>query len=167
MRAVVQRVIRAEVRERGDETIPFGGGEAGREVLLGRIERGLCVLLGVGQGDERADADWLADKIAGLRIFADAPRTPEGKSMNRALSDVGGALLVVSQFTLYGDTSRGRRPSFEGALLPQQAEPLYEYFVDKLRRAGHRVETGRFGAMMAVELVNDGPVTIMLDTDEW
>lgn len=156
MRAVVQRVTRAEVRER-----PDGGGD---EILLGRIERGLCVLLGIGQGDERADADWLADKVAGLRIFADPPEIPDGKPMNRGLVEVGGALLVISQFTLYGDASRGRRPSFTDALLPQLAEPLYEYFVDRLRQAGHRVETGRFGASMAVELVNDGPVTLWLDS---
>lgn len=156
MRAVVQRVTRAEVRER-----PDGGGD---EILLGRIERGLCVLLGIGQGDERADADWLADKVAGLRIFPDPPAALDGKPMNRALSEVGGALLVISQFTLYGDASRGRRPSFTDALLPQAAEPLYEYFVSRLRQAGHHVETGRFGAMMSVELINDGPVTLWLDS---
>lgn len=150
MRAVVQRVARAEVRE--------------RDVVLGKIDRGLCVLLGIGQGDERADADWLADKIIGLRIFPDASTTPDAKDMNRALAEIGGGLLVISQFTLYGDASRGRRPSFTGALLPQAAEPLYEYFVAKVRQAGLPVETGRFGAMMAVELVNEGPVTIWLDS---
>jgi D-tyrosyl-tRNA(Tyr) deacylase len=160
MRAVVQRVVAAEVRERPDN--PVGGDE--QEVLLGRIERGLCVLLGIGQGDDRADADWLADKIVGLRIFADAKDTADAKPMNRALSEVGGALLVISQFTLYADTSRGRRPSFTDALLPQAAEPLYEYFVDHLRKAGYQVATGRFGADMAVELINDGPVTLWLDS---
>ena len=157
MRAVVQRVVRAEVRER------ISGSDE-KEVLLGRIERGLCVLLGIGQGDAQADADWLADKIIGLRIFADAKDAPDPKPMNRALGDVGGSLLVISQFTLFADTSRGRRPSFIDALLPQAAEPLYEYFVAKLRQLGPRVETGRFGADMAVELVNDGPVTIWLDS---
>jgi D-tyrosyl-tRNA(Tyr) deacylase len=152
MRAVVQRVSRAEVRRREDAAV------------LGRIERGLCVLLGVGQGDSRPDADWLADKIAGLRIFPDGDGGSAAKDLNRALADVGGALLVVSQFTLFGDVSRGRRPSFTDALLPAAAEPLYEYFVDRLRQAGHRVETGRFGAMMDVELINDGPVTLWLDS---
>lgn len=160
MRAVVQRVSRAEVRER-DGQLDVG---AEKGVLLGRIERGLCVLLGIGQGDGRPDVEWLADKVAGLRIFRDPPGTAEPKDMNCGLGDIGGSLLVVSQFTLYGDASRGRRPSFTDALAPQAAEPLYEYFVARLRQAGHRVETGRFGAMMDVELVNDGPVTIWLDT---
>jgi D-tyrosyl-tRNA(Tyr) deacylase len=155
MRAVVQRVSRAEVRERDDGT--------GASRLLGRIDGGLLVLLGIGQGDGRPDADWLADKVAGLRIFRDPPG-PDAKDMNRSLADVGGALLVVSQFTLYGDASRGRRPSFTDALAPRDAEPLYEYFVGRLREAGHRVETGRFGAMMDVELLNDGPVTLWLDS---
>jgi len=165
MRAVVQRVSRAEVRERGaglgNDHAPASD-EPG--VLLGRIEQGLCVLLGIGQGDERADADWLADKVAGLRIFSDPPGTAGAKDMNRALAEIGGSILVVSQFTLYGDASRGRRPSFVEALCPPAAEPLYQYFVDRLRQAGHRVETGRFGAMMAVSLVNDGPVTLWLDS---
>ncbi len=152
MRAVVQRVARAEVRQREDG------------LVFGRIERGLCVLLGVGRGDERADADWLADKVAGLRIFADPSELPDKKDMNRSLSEVGGGILVISQFTLYGDASRGRRPSFTDALAPAEAESLYEYFVSRLRQAGHHVETGRFGAMMSVELVNDGPVTLWLDS---
>ncbi len=164
MRAVVQRVSRAEVREvrSGSE------GTADSGELLGEIGRGLCVLLGIGAADGKAEADFLADKIAGLRIFPDPKPAFEGetvsKDMNRSLSDVGGAILVVSQFTLYGDASRGRRPSFTGALAPAQAEPLYEYFVDKLRSLGPRVATGRFGAMMAVSLINDGPVTLWLDT---
>ncbi len=152
MRAVVQRVARACVRRRENEQI------------LGSIERGLCVLLGIGQGDERKDADWLADKVGGLRIFADEGEGPEKKDMNRSLTEVGGAILLISQFTLYGDSSRGRRPSFTDALEPSAAEPLYEYFAERLRKAGHRVETGRFGAMMSVELVNDGPVTLWLDS---
>lgn len=165
MRAVVQRVSRAEVREQRPE--PDGAAEGG--VLLGEIGRGFCVLLGIGAGDSEAEADFLADKIAGLRIFPDPPGSAAGggaggKDMNRSLSDVGGAILVVSQFTLYGDASRGRRPSFTAALAPAQAEPLYEYFVSKLRGMGHRVATGRFGAMMSVALVNDGPVTLWLDT---
>jgi D-tyrosyl-tRNA(Tyr) deacylase len=130
------------------------------------------VLLGIGHGDTRAEADWLADKICGLRIFADPP-DPDPEiarkrlgNMNRALRDAGGALLVISQFTLYADTSRGRRPSFTGAMPPTEAEALYEYFVGVLRGLGFAVATGRFGAMMAVELVNEGPVTIWLDSRE-
>lgn len=166
MRAVVQRVSRAEVREQRSE--PDGADRGG--LLLGEIGPGLCVLLGIGAGDSEAEADFLADKIAGLRIFPDPATATEGgsgaggKDMNRSLSDIGGAILVVSQFTLYGDASRGRRPSFTTALAPAQAEPLYEYFVTRLRQLGHRVATGRFGAMMAVALVNDGPVTLWLDT---
>lgn len=165
---MVQRVARAEVRSSDDGQV------------FGRIGRGLCVLVGVGQGDTREDAAWLADKIAGLRIFPDPDpgplaaaspgaeaRTDEGapkKAMNRALAEVGGGLLVISQFTLYADASKGRRPSFTGAMLPAQAIPLYEAFLAALRTTGLPVETGRFGAMMAVEIVNDGPVTIWLDT---
>jgi D-tyrosyl-tRNA(Tyr) deacylase len=154
MRAVVQRVSRAEVRRR----------ETGE--VLGRIERGLCVLVGVGHGDGQADVDWLADKVAGLRIFSDGDEVAAAarKDLNRALGDFGGGLLVISQFTLYGDASRGRRPSFTAALAPAAAEPLYESFVSRLRQAGHPVATGRFGAMMDVELVNDGPVTMLLDS---
>jgi D-tyrosyl-tRNA(Tyr) deacylase len=152
MRAVVQRVSRAAVKKREDGHV------------FGRIERGLCVLLGIGCDDEHADADWLSDKVVGLRVFADPPSTPDGKDLNRSLDEAGGALLVISQFTLYGDASRGRRPSFTDAMPPQAAEPLYEYFVDHLRQRGCRVETGRFGAMMDVELVNDGPVTLWLDS---
>jgi|ERR1700690_1534727 len=145
MRAVVQRVSRAKV------TV---GGE-----IAGEIGRGLLVLLGVGSSDTRADADYLADKIVGLRIFEDA-----GGKMNLAVAEVEGAVLVVSQFTLYGDVRRGKRPSFDGAAAPQLGRELYEYFVGKIRAAGLRCETGRFQEMMRVELVNEGPVTILLDS---
>lgn len=145
MRAVVQRVSRAQV------TV---GGE-----VVGKIERGLLVLLGVSSTDSEADAEYLAEKIVGLRIFEDQ----DGK-MNRAVAEVGGAVLVVSQFTLYGDVRRGKRPSFDAAARPDQARGLYEYFVARVRAAGLRCETGRFQEMMQVELVNDGPVTILLDS---
>lgn len=147
MRAVVQRVQSAEVR--------VGG------VVVGKIGRGLLVLLGVGVGDTHADADYLAEKITYLRVFED----DEGK-MNRSLRDVGGAMLVVSQFTLYGDCRRGRRPSYSDAAPPDQANQLYEYFVAKVREYGVRVETGVFQEMMDVELINDGPVTILLDSQK-
>jgi len=145
VRAVIQRVSRAKV------TV---GGE-----VAGEIGPGLLVLLGVGSGDTRADADYLAEKTIGLRIFEDS----DGK-MNRSLSDTGGAMLVVSQFTLYGDVRRGKRPSFDAAAPPQIAKELYEYFVEKIRAAGLSCETGHFQEMMAVELVNEGPVTILLDS---
>jgi D-tyrosyl-tRNA(Tyr) deacylase len=145
MRAVVQRVSRAKVT-------------VNREIT-GEIGPGLLVLLGVGTGDTRADADYLADKIVGLRIFED----PGGK-MNLSVVDIGGAVLAVSQFTLYGDVRRGKRPSFDAAAPPHQARELYEYFVEKIRAAGLRCETGRFQEMMQVELVNEGPVTILLDS---
>jgi len=147
MRAVVQRVKRARVIVTGE--------------VVGEIGPGLLVLAGVGQNDTEADADYLADKIAGLRIFDD-----EAGRMNRAVGEIGGAVLVVSQFTLYGDVRRGKRPSFDAAARPEQARRLYEYFVDKLRAAGLRCETGRFQEMMEVELVNDGPVTILLDSEK-
>ena len=145
MRAVLQRVSRATVSV-GDE-------------VTGEIGLGLLVLLGVGTGDTRAEADYLVGKIIGLRIFEDAV----GK-MNLAVADVGGAVLVVSQFTLYGDVRRGKRPSFDAAAPPEQARELYEYFVEKVRAAGLRCETGRFRETMRVELVNEGPVTILLDS---
>jgi D-tyrosyl-tRNA(Tyr) deacylase len=145
MRAVIQRVSRARVT-------------VGSEVT-GEIGAGLLVLLGVGQNDEQADADYLAEKTAGLRIFEDA----DGK-MNRAVGEVEGSVLVVSQFTLYGDVRKGRRPSFEAAAPPQRARELYEYFVGRIRAAGLRCETGRFQEMMQVELLNKGPVTILLDS---
>jgi D-aminoacyl-tRNA deacylase len=147
LRAVVQRVRRASVTV-GDQ-------------VTGEIGRGLLVLVGVTHKDTRVEADWLARKIAGLRIFEDAA----GK-LNLALADVGGAVLVVSQFTLYGDARRGRRPDFLQAARPDHAEPLIEHFVARLRAAGLPVATGRFRAEMQVSLVNDGPVTLWLETDE-
>lgn len=129
------------------------------EEIAGKIERGLLVLLGVSVTDTEADADYLAEKVTGLRIFED-----DGGKMNLAVSDVGGGVLVVSQFTLYGDVRRGKRPSFDAAARPEQARHLYEYFVGRIRAAGLHCETGRFQEMMQVELVNDGPVTILLDS---
>ncbi len=145
MRAVVQRVSRAKVTVAGE--------------IAGEIGLGLLVLLGVGREDSEANADYLAEKIVGLRIFED-----DAGKMNRSVLDVGGAVLVVSQFTLYGDARKGKRPSFDDAAPPQRARELYEYFVEKIRAAGLRCETGRFQEMMAVELVNEGPVTILLDS---
>ncbi len=145
MRAVVQRVSRASVKVDGKFT--------------GQIGNGLLVLLGVAQDDSEADADYLAEKIAGLRIFEDA----EGK-MNRSVFDAGGSVLAVSQFTLFGDVRRGKRPSFDAAARPERAKELYEYFVAKIRLLGLRCETGRFQEMMQVELVNEGPVTILVDS---
>lgn len=149
MRAVVQRVSRAEVRI---------GGES-----VGAIGRGLLVLVGAGADDGDEDVAWLADKVAGLRVFSDEPG-PGAKEMNRGLAEVGGAILAVSQFTLYGDCRKGRRPSFVAALAPGPAEALYDAFVARLRMSGVPVETGRFRAMMDVELINDGPVTLLLDS---
>ena len=145
MRAVVQRVSRAKVTVNGE--------------ITGQIARGLLVLLGVGQADTEADADYLTEKIAGLRIFED-----EDGKMNLSVADVHGAVLAVSQFTLYGDVRRGKRPSFDAAARPERARELYEYFVARIRAAGLPCETGRFQEMMQVELVNDGPVTILLDS---
>jgi D-aminoacyl-tRNA deacylase len=122
------------------------------------------VLIGVGAGDGRPDADYLAEKTIGLRIFEDAGGPLEMKKMNLSVAEVGGALLVVSQFTLYGDVRRGKRPSFDAAAPPGQARELYEYFVEKIRTAGLRCETGRFQETMQVELANEGPVTILLDS---
>lgn len=127
--------------------------------VTGRIGPGLMILLGIGRGDDEAAADWLVEKVCGLRIFADA----EGK-MNLSVEQSGGALLVVSQFTLYGDTRRGRRPSFDDAAAPDEANRLYEYFVERARALGLRVETGVFQAMMSVHLVNDGPVTLICES---
>ena len=146
MRGVVQRVTRASVRV-GDRT-------------TGSIDRGLLVLLGCGAGDGDADLAYLVDKIANLRIFAD-----DAGKMNRSVLDIGGGVLVVSQFTLYGDARQGRRPAFTGALEPTAAKALYEQAFGRLRAAGvARVEAGEFAADMQVELVNDGPVTILLDS---
>jgi D-tyrosyl-tRNA(Tyr) deacylase len=145
MRACIQRVSEARVSVDGEVT--------------GQIGRGLAVLLGVGAGDQQAQVNWLADKIIGLRVFED----DDGK-MNRSLGEVNGALLVVSQFTLYGDCRKGRRPSFTDAAAPDLAEHLYNEFVARVRAAGVEVATGRFREHMDVSLVNDGPVTLWIDT---
>ena len=144
MRVLLQRVSRAEVR-------------VGARIT-GRIERGYLLFVGLTHTDDDATLAWMADKVVGLRLFADAD-----DKMNLALADVGGALLVVSQFTLYGDAVKGRRPSFVDAARPEVAIPLYERFVAMLRERKALVETGEFGAMMDVELVNDGPVTLWLE----
>jgi D-aminoacyl-tRNA deacylase len=145
MRAVVQRVSRAQV------TV--------KEEIVGQVGRGLLVLLGATHSDSETDADYLAGKIAGLRVFED-----EGGKMNLETASVGGGILVVPQFTLYGDVRRGKRPSFDDAAPPERARQLYEYFVERIRATGLPCQTGRFQAMMQVELVNDGPVTILLDS---
>lgn len=147
MRAIIQRVSRCRVTVAGEVT--------------GEIGAGLLVLLGVAHNDTEAVADYLADKIVGLRIFED-----EAGKMNHSVSEAGGSVLVVSQFTLYGDVRRGKRPSFVSAARPELARRLYEYFVEKVRAAGLRCETGRFQEMMDVELTNAGPVTILLDSDK-
>ncbi len=144
MRALLQRVSRAEVRVDG--------------ASVGRIERGILVLVGFTASDSVEGAGWMADKVCDLRIFAD-----DAGKMNRSVGEAGGGVLVVSQFTLYGDAQTGRRPSFIAAARPEQAEPLYERFVARVRERGLPVATGRFGAMMEVELVNDGPVTLWLE----
>lgn len=143
----MQRVSRCRVQV---------GGE-----VVGQIGHGLLVLLGVGKADDQSAADYLVDKILGLRIFED-----DQEKMNLSIQDKSGEMLVVSQFTLFGDVRRGRRPSFDGAARPDEAKRLYEYFVSKVREAGVRCETGRFQAMMDVELVNRGPVTILLDSEK-
>jgi D-tyrosyl-tRNA(Tyr) deacylase len=145
MRAVVQRVTRAQVSVNGE--------------IVGQIGAGLLILLGVAQNDSEADADYLAEKIINLRIFADQ----QGK-MNLSLLDCQAGLLVVSQFTLFGDCRRGRRPSYSDAATPEKAQSLYQYFVNRCAQLGIKPETGIFQAMMAVELINDGPVTILLDS---
>ena len=147
MRAVVQRVSRAKVTVAGE--------------IAGEIGIGLLVLLGVSHNDTEASADYLANKIVGLRIFED-----DAGKMNRSVAEVGGAVLAVSQFTLYGDVRKGKRPSFDDAARPEMARTLYERFVNRIREAGLRCETGRFQEMMDVELVNDGPVTILLDSEK-
>jgi D-aminoacyl-tRNA deacylase len=149
MRAIVQRVSRAKVTVNVAE----------KEEVTGKIGLGLLVLLAVGHGDAEADAVYLAEKVAGLRIFED-----ENGKMNRSVQDVSGSVLAVSQFTLYGDVRRGKRPSFDDAAPPEVARKLYEFFVERVRAAGLRCETGRFQEMMQVELVNEGPVTILLDS---
>ncbi len=145
MRAVVQRVTEASVTVQGE--------------VVGRIGPGLCVLVGVGQADSQREASWLAEKLVQLRIFED-----ESGKLNRSLLEVSGQLLAVSQFTLYGDLSRGRRPSFGTAMEPVGAQALFEAFCEACRKHGVRVETGRFRTHMAVALVNDGPVTLLLDS---
>lgn len=145
MRAVVQRVSRAKV------TV--------EEFTVGEIGLGLLVLLGIGHEDTDSDANYLAEKIAGLRIFED----DDGK-MNRSVLEVGGSVLAVSQFTLFGDVRKGKRPSFDGAAPPVEAQKLYEHFIARVEALGLRCETGRFQEMMRVELVNEGPVTILLDS---
>ena len=147
MRAVIQRVLKAQVRV-GEE-------------LVGEIQKGILVFLGIGKDDAASDADYLVQKFIQLRIFEDE----EGK-MNLSATEAGGEFLIVSQFTLYGDCSKGRRPSFDQAASPEKAEPLYNYFVEELRKQYVRVETGLFGAMMEVYLVNDGPVTFIFDSRE-
>jgi D-tyrosyl-tRNA(Tyr) deacylase len=147
MRAVVQRVTRASVTIDGE--------------VVGEIEKGLVVLLGIARDDTASDADYLVPKIAALRIFDD-----EDGRMNVSVKEIDGGLLIVSQFTLYGDVRRGLRPSWSDAAAPEIAEPLYEYFVESSRKLIGRVETGSFRKMMQVELVNDGPVTLLLDTSD-
>jgi D-tyrosyl-tRNA(Tyr) deacylase len=147
MRAVVQRVSRAQAAVDGE--------------VVGEVARGLLVLLGVTHADTEADADYLAAKIVGLRIFED-----ENGKMNLDTASVRGGILVVSQFTLYGDVRRGKRPSFDAAAQPEPARQLYEYFVARIRAAGLPCQTGRFQEMMQVQLVNDGPVTILLDSSK-
>lgn len=147
MRVVIQRVKEAHVDVDG--------------VTVGTIQTGLLVLVGVTSTDIREDADYLADKIVQLRIFPD-----DLKRMNRSLLEAGGQLLVISQFTLYGDCRKGRRPSFDAAAPPEQAKSLYDYFVERLRTSNTLVETGVFQAEMAVYLVNDGPVTFVLDSNK-
>jgi D-aminoacyl-tRNA deacylase len=146
VRVLLQRVSKASVTVEGQ--------------VVGRIDQGFVALVGVTHTDTEAEALWLANKVAGLRLFED-----QAGKMNLSLADVGGSLLVVSQFTLYGDAHKGRRPSFINAARPETAEPLVTYFAGKLREQGFVVETGVFGAMMRVEIHNDGPVTMMLEKE--
>lgn len=145
MRAVIQRVKESAVKVKGE--------------FVARIGKGLLVLLGVAKSDVESDADYLAEKIINLRIFED-----EKEKMNRSLIETSGSMLVVSQFTLLGDCKKGRRPSFINAAGPERANTLYEYFVENVSRKGVKVKTGRFGAMMDVHLINDGPVTLTIDS---
>jgi D-tyrosyl-tRNA(Tyr) deacylase len=147
MKAVIQRVEKAEVKT--------------SEKVTGKIDKGLLVLLGVNQEDTEKEADYLVDKITNLRIFSDSE-----EKMNLSLLDIKGEILVVSQFTLYGDTKKGRRPSFIKAAKPEKAVKLYNYFTDKLKTMGLNPKTGEFQAMMDVSLVNSGPVTLIIDTDD-
>lgn len=145
MRSVIQRVTRASVEVQGE--------------MLGKIGKGLLVLLGVSDDDTDADLEYMAEKISGLRIFED-----EEEKMNLSIADIGGEFLVVSQFTLYGDCRKGKRPSFTAAGRPDYANEMYEKFVSVLRKKGFSVQTGKFGVDMKVELVNDGPVTLLIDS---
>ncbi len=145
MRAVIQRVSHASVEVDGE--------------ICGKIGKGYLILLGVADGDSDADLKYIADKTVNLRIFED-----ENGKMNKSIADIGGEILVVSQFTLYGDCRKGRRPSFDSAMKPEAANKMYEEFVEYIKGNGLRVETGRFGADMKVELLNDGPVTMLLDS---
>ncbi len=147
MRALIQRVTKAEVETKGE--------------ITGKIKSGLLVFLGVKHGDNKKDADYLAEKIPNLRIFSD-----NNDKMNLSLLDIKGEILVVSQFTLYADTRKGRRPSFIKAEKPEKADQLYLYFIDKLKEKGLCPQTGKFQSMMDVSLVNNGPVTLLIDTDE-
>jgi len=147
MRAVVQRVKKGSVEIEEKE--------------IGKIEKGLVILLGVGQNDTEKDAEYLAEKIVNLRIFEDK----EGK-MNLSVKDINGQILIISQFTLYGDCKKGRRPSFISAALPDKAVKLYDYFVKSIKNYGLKIETGEFQAMMLVKIYNDGPVTILLDSEK-
>lgn len=157
MRAVVQRVSSASV------TIydPTLSDHTSGDYVTGAIDHGLLVLVGIGPDDCETEAQWLANKVAHLRIFKD-----EAGKMNKSVSDLGGSILAVSQFTLYGDCRRGRRPAFTGAAHPSHAGPLFEQLVEMIKATGVRCETGRFQADMRVELLNDGPVTLILDTDD-
>jgi len=147
MRSVIQRVKKASVNVNGTS--------------IGAISEGFLVLLGIQQTDSKKEIDWMAEKIANLRIFED----DKGK-MNLSLLDVAGEMLIVSQFTLYGDCRKGRRPGYSSAALPDIAEPLYEAFIDRVKKMGIQTATGQFGAMMEVSLINDGPVTLLLDSDK-
>lgn len=147
MRAVIQRVSSGSVTVEGE--------------VVGQISRGLLILLGVGQSDSESAADYLVEKTLGLRIFED-----DAGKMNLSVQDIKGEVLVVSQFTLYGDVRKGKRPSFDAAARPERANELYEYFVRRVRDSGVKCETGRFQAMMDVALLNDGPVTILLDSEK-
>ncbi len=147
MKAVIQRVSHASV-------------EVDREIV-GEINKGLVVLLGINHHDGEEDADYITDKLVHLRIFQD-----ENDKMNLSLKDVAGGILVISQFTLYANTRKGRRPSFINAALPEKAEPLYEYFIQELQKMGIHISQGKFGAMMHVHIHNDGPVTIILDSED-
>ena len=153
MRILLQRVLRAEVRVH--PTSPSDAVE-----ITGRIDGGYVLLVGITHTDTTVEAQWLIEKIITLRLFAD-----ESGKMNRDLTEQGGALLVISQFTLYGDARKGRRPSFLDAAAPSHAEVLYNYIIEQLRQQGCCVATGQFGAMMEVELVNDGPVTLWLERE--